>query len=192
MAGDNLAVRKNFLQLLEPLQGAIERYALRNAWNRQQAEDMVQEAVMIAWREFERFAQGTDFRAWLFRILTNTIYSFNKKTGRESKLNSGLAVEDVDMVLQREDAWASILEDPQRVIDALDARLVHAVETLSVEETQCLMLRSLEGFTYKEIAALLDMPMGTVMSHVHRARLKLRERLADMALEQRLSRESLG
>ena len=115
-----------------------------------------------------------------------TIFSFNKKTGRESKHGSGVAVEDLDTMLEREEAWASILDHPQRILESLDARLVDALETLSVDEKQCLMLRTLEGFTYKEIAALLEMPMGTVMSHVHRARLKLREKLSELAVEQRL------
>ena len=76
---------QDFLALLEPVKASIERYALRSAWNREQAQDIVQEAVMTAWREFRRFEPGTDFRAWLFSILVNTIYSFNKRTSRDRK-----------------------------------------------------------------------------------------------------------
>ena len=182
-------VARQFLDLLEPHKESIARYALRNAWNREQAQDIVQEAVMTAWREYHRFEQGTDFRAWIFRILVNTIYSFNKKTSRENRHSSSIPIEDGEDVLQRNNAWSSVLEEPERILESLDDRLVSAIAKLSTDERQCLMLRLLEGFSYKEISAFLCKPMGTVMSHVHRARMKLRERLADLAVEHRLELE---
>ena len=181
---------QEFLALLEPIKVRIERYALRSAWNREQGGDIVQEAVMTAWREFHRFEKGTDFRAWVFRILINTIYSFNKKTGRDRKHGSALPIESFDGVWERESAWASVLEDPARILESLDERLAGAIGELRNDERQCLLLRLVEGFSYKEISSLLSMPMGTVMSHVHRARLKLREQLADLAVEQRLVRDT--
>ncbi|MCZ6651658.1 MAG: sigma-70 family RNA polymerase sigma factor [Planctomycetota bacterium] len=181
---------QEFLVLLEPIKVRIERYALRSAWNREQGQDIVQEAVMTAWREFHRFEQGTDFRAWVFRILINTIYSFNKKTGRDRKHGSAVPIENLDGVLERESAWASVLEDPARILESLDERLAGAIGELRNAERQCLLLRLVEGFSYKQISSLLSMPMGTVMSHVHRARIKLREQLADLAVEQRLVRDT--
>ncbi len=177
---------QEFLALLEPHKAAIERYALRSAWNREQCVDIVQEAVMTAWREFYRFKQGTDFRSWVFRILINTLYSFNKKVNRDRKLGAPLPLEKLEGVMERESAWASVLEGPARVLDSLDGRIVEALGELRHEERQCLLLRLVEDFSYKQISSLLGMPMGTVMSHVHRARLKLRELLADMAVELRL------
>ncbi len=100
-----------------------------------------------------------------------------------------MPMECMDGVLERESAWASILEDHERILESLDERVVSAIAELSRGEQHCLLLRLLEGLTYKEIAAYLTMPMGTVMSNVHRARLKLRERLADLAIEQRLVKE---
>jgi RNA polymerase sigma-70 factor (ECF subfamily) len=181
---------QEFLALLEPIKATIERYALRSAWNREQGRDIVQEAVMTAWREFHRFEQGTDFRAWVFRILINTIYSFNKKTSRDRKHGSTLPIESLDGVLERESAWASVLEEPAKILESLDDRLAGAIGELRNDERQCLLLRLVEGVSYKQIAVLLSMPMGTVMSHVHRARMKLRERLADLAVEQRLVRDT--
>ena len=180
---------QEFMALLEPIKTSVERYALRSAWDREAAHDIVQEAVMIAWREFHRFERGTDFRAWVFRILVNSIYSFNKKTSRNRKHGSALPVDDLDGVMARESAWASVLEEPARIMESLDDRLMSAVRQLSVDEQQCLLLRLLEGFSYKEIASYLSMPMGTVMSHVHRARKKLRERVAALAVEHGLVRE---
>ena len=181
---------QEFLALLEPNKGAIERYALRSAWNPEQGVDIVQEAVMTAWREFHRFKQGTDFRAWVFRILINTIYSFNKKVNRDRKLGSPLPLERLDGAMERESAWASVLEEPAHVFESLDERLVEALGELRHEERQCLLLRLVEDFSYKQISSLLGMPMGTVMSHVYRARLKLRELLADMAVELRLVKDT--
>ena len=182
----NTNVAHQFLDLLEPHKESIARYALRNAWNREQAQDIVQQAVMTAWREYHRFKQGTDFRAWMFRILVNTVYSFNKKTRRENHHSSSIPIEDRDDVVQPENDCSSVLEEPERILELLDDRLVRAITELSSDEKQCLMLRLLEGFSYKEISAFLRKPMGTVMSHVHRARIKLRERLADLAVERRL------
>lgn len=185
------AAEREFLDLLAPLRLSIERYALRNAWNQQQASDIVQEAVMTAWRQYGRFEPGTDFKAWMFRILVNTIYSFNKKTRRDRQLRVAAPVEELDWALERENSWPVILEDSGQVLEQLDDRLVAALDSLSADERQCLLLRLLEGFTYKEISGLLDMPLGTVMSHVHRARLKLRERLSALAVEMGLIQEVL-
>ncbi len=173
---------QQFLELLAPIQESLQRYALRNSWNREQAGDILQEAVLTGWREFHRFQLGTDFRAWMFRVLVNTVYSFNKKVTRE-KLHRTTLGDDLDGVLQREEAWFGILAHPEKVFQDLDQRLVGAIGTLGLDERHCLLLRIVEGFPYKDIATMLDIPMGTVMSHVHRARLKLRERLAELAVE---------
>ena len=95
----------------------------------------------------------------------------------------------MDGVLARESAWAGVLEDPERVLESLDERVVTALTELSLDEQHCLLLLLIEKFTYKEISAYLSLPVGTVMSHVHRARSKLRERLADLAIEHRLVKE---
>ena len=181
---------QEFLVLLEPIRVRIERYALRSAWNREQGGDIVQEAVMTAWRQFHRFEKGTNFSAWIFRILINTIYSFNKKTDRDRKHGSALPIESLDGVWERESAWASVLEDPARVLESLDDRLAGAIGELRIEERQCLLLRLVEGLSYKQISSLLSMPLGSVMSHVYRARLKLREELADLAVELNLVKDT--
>lgn len=180
---------QEFLALLDPVKVSLERYALRSAWNKDQAADIVQQAVMTAWREFHKFRTGTCFKAWVFRILINTIFSFNKKVSRDRKNKTALPIEHLEGVLERESAWASILEEPEKILESLDDRLILAIAELSLGEQQCLLLKLLEGLTYKEIASYLSIPIGTVMSHVHRARLKLREQLADLAIEQRLVRE---
>lgn len=188
MAGT--AKADEFLELLAPIRDALHRFAMRSAWRRDQAADIVQEAVMTAWRQFDVFETGTNFRAWVFKILLNTAYRVNRKTHRAKEVSLDSENFDTAEALEKEDAWLSILENPARVMEALDDRMVKALEQLGPVERECFLLRLLEDFSYKEIAELLDLPMGTVMSHVYRARMKLRERLAQMAIEEGLVRSS--
>jgi len=179
---------EKFLRLLEPVRHSLHRFASRNVWRRDQVGDVVQEAVMTAWRHFPRFEEGTNFRAWMFKILLNTLYRTNRKFSRSREVRVENETFDAQQSLERETAWASILEDPHRVLESLDDRVVKALEGLAVTERQCFLLRLLEDFSYKEIAEQLDLPLGTVMSHVYRARMKLRERLAVLAAEEGLIR----
>jgi len=163
---------------------------MRSAWRRDQAADIVQEAIMTAWRQFDVFETGTNFRAWVFKILLNTAYRVNRKTHRAKEVSLDSENFDTAEALEKEDAWLSVLENPERVMETLDDRVVRALEQLGQVERECFLLRLLEDLSYKEIAELLDLPMGTVMSHVYRARMKLRERLAQMAMEEGLVRSS--
>jgi RNA polymerase sigma-70 factor (ECF subfamily) len=179
---------ERFLRLLEPVRNSLHRFAVRNVWRRDQVADVVQETVMTAWRHFPAFEPGTNFRAWMFKILLNTLYRINRKTNRAREVRFDTDMFDAQPSLDREEAWASVLDDPQRVLDSLDDRVVRALDALSPTERHCFLLRLLEDFSYKEIAEQLAMPLGTVMSHVYRARMKLRERLAALALEEGLVR----
>ncbi len=173
-----------FLALLEPIRDGLYRYARQMAWQSDQAPDILQEAVMTAWREFGRFERNTNFKAWMFRILINTIYRLNKRVARHRAASLDEASMDASVVMEREDTWSMLLDSPERLTELLDERLVQALDRLGADERQCLLLRLLEGFSYKEIAAMLEIPMGTVMSHVHRGRRKLRERLSGLAMEE--------
>lgn len=188
MAGT--AKADEFLELLAPIRDSLHRFAMRSAWRRDQAADIVQEAVMTAWRQFDVFETGTNFRAWVFKILLNTAYRVNRKTHRAKEVSLDSENFDTAEALEKEDAWLSVLENPERVMETLDDRVVRALEQLGQVERDCFLLRLLEDLSYKEIAELLDLPMGTVMSHVYRARMKLRERLAQMAMEEGLVRSS--
>ncbi len=183
---------KEFLDLLEPIRDSLYRYTGRMAWDREQVGDIVQEAVMVAWREFGRFQPGTNFKAWMFKILINTLYRLNKKVARRREAPLDETRIELHAVLEREDTWASLLDNPDRLRQILDDRLAHALDRLGLDERECLLLRLLEGFSYKEIAAALEIPLGTAMSHVHRARAKLREQLSALAIEHGLIKENAG
>ena len=188
MAGTGQA--EEFLELLRPIRDSLHRFAVRSTWRKDQAQDILQEAIMTAWRQFDRFETGTNFRAWMFKILLNTVYRVNRKTHRAREVRFETESFDVAAVLDKQEAWLSILEDPQRVIESLDDRVVQGLRRLAPTERECFLLRLLEGFSYKQIAEQLGLPMGTVMSHVYRARMKLRERLAGLAIEEGLVRGS--
>lgn len=181
---------KQFVALLEPIRDSLYRYAKRAAWKDGDVGDIVQEAFMTAWRQIDRFELGTNFRAWMFQILVNTVYRFNKRLKRQREVLLDEAMMDLNATMTREETWSVLLDTPDQLEQILDERLVRGLRKLGGDERQCLLLRLLEGFSYKEIAAMRNIPLGTVMSHVHRARMKLREELAALAAEHGLTREA--
>jgi len=181
---------KRFLDLLQPFRDSLYRYAKHTAWRADLVDEIVQESVMTAWREFDRYRPGTNFRAWMFTILVNTSYRLNKRVIRKREVPLDDSSDDLHMLMGREEAWSYLLNDQVKLMQLLDERLVHALRKLGEDERHCLLLRSLEELTYKEIAAMLNLPLGTVMSHVHRARIRLREVLAGLAVEYGFTEES--
>ena len=153
-----------------PHSRSLLRVASRLAGNVSAAEDLVQETLLRAWRHFSQFQKGTNVRAWLFRILFNAFY----EQGR--KLRSG----PVLVPLPEPDSRA----EPSRnaKFSALDAAEVgQAFGELSTEHRTVLLLAIVEGFTCREMAEILSVPIGTVMSRLSRARRELRIRLAPAA-----------
>ena len=182
---------KAFLELLEPIKDSLYGYAHRAVWRQDHVADVVQETCMTAWREFGRFERETNFRAWMFQILVNTIFRLNKQARRRREISLEDAGGELQTVLEREEAWSQLLESPDKLMDLLDDRLIRALGQLDPGERQCFLLRLLQGFAYKEIAAMLSIPLGTVMSRVHRARMKLRENLASLAVERGFIKEAM-
>ncbi len=168
-----------FMALLTPERDALWRFAQRQCWDKSSAEDCLQDAVMTAYRKFDVFTPGTSFRAWVFRILINVILNSNSQTRRALSRRGGL--EDLDLVaaLEREQAYENILENVDDYLDRVPDAVKRAVKSLPAHERMVFLLRAVEGFSYRDIATFLEIPMGTVMSHLFRARTRLRETLAD-------------
>ncbi len=181
--------RADFLELLEPLKDQLYRYAHKAIWQVDDAADALQDAVLTAWKSFSKYQPGTNFRAWIFQILVYTIYRFNKQSVRHRGASLDDIGEDFQVTMDQEESWSFLLDHPDKLRELLDDRLVAALEQLGEDERQCLLLRLLEDFSYKEIARMLNMPLGTAMSHVYRARKKLRQTLATTNLEQRRAKE---
>jgi RNA polymerase sigma-70 factor, ECF subfamily len=163
--------------------------ALRMTRNPADAEDLVQETYLKAYRGYGGFQEGTNLKAWLYRILTNTFinrYRAAKRRPDETDL------EDVeDFYLYRrlgglEEARASRSAEDELLDFFTETEVKDAVESLPEQFRLAVLLADVEGFSYKEIADILDIPMGTVMSRLHRGRKALQKRLYDFASERGL------
>ena len=163
--------------------------ALRMTRNPADAEDLVQETFLKAYRAYHTFTEGTNLKAWLYRILTNTyINKYRKQKRRPSEVDLG-DVQDLYLYRQigsEESAGASQSVE-QKVLDGLvESDIKEAVEELPENFRLPVLLADLEGFAYKEIAEILDIPIGTVMSRLHRGRKAMQKRLWEFARERGL------
>jgi RNA polymerase sigma-70 factor, ECF subfamily len=149
----------------------LARWLVRNPEN---AEDVMQEACLRAMKFFGGY-QGGDARAWLLRIVRNTAYTFLEKN-RPSEL-----ADEFDEALHTQAQKQAADAETAAVKAAESGQLQAALEMLPVRFREALILRELEGMSYKEIAEVMDIPMGTVMSSLARARAQLRQRMASVA-----------
>ncbi|HEX2039158.1 MAG TPA: sigma-70 family RNA polymerase sigma factor [Acidimicrobiales bacterium] len=159
--------------------------ALRMTRNPAEAEDLVQETYLKAYRAFGSFQAGTNLKAWLYRILTNTfINAYRAKKRRPEQAD----VEDVeDLYLYHRlgglEAAAAGRSAEEEVLERFtDDEVKEAIESLPEQFRLAVLLADVEGFTYKEIAQILDIPIGTVMSRLHRGRRALQKRLYDFGM----------
>jgi len=162
---------------------ALYRTALRMTRSEEEAEDLVQETYIRAFRFQEQFEAGTNLKAWLFRILTNTfINQFRRRKSRPQTTE----LDDVDeSALYRHMTGASAAStaaEPEAVVldRVVDSEVTKALEELP-EKFRTVVLLDVEGFSYKEMAEMLHVPIGTVMSRLHRGRKFLQKRLYDLA-----------
>ena len=176
----------------EAMQYAQSLYstALRMTCNQSDAEDLVQETYLKAFRSYGSFETGTNLKAWLFRILTNTFintYRAKQRRPQESDLGS---VEDL-FLYKRLPSLAGLSESAEeQLLDLFPAAEVReAIENLPETFLLPMLLNDVEGFSYKEVAKILDIPIGTVMSRLHRGRKTMQEALYDYASQRHLITE---
>lgn len=157
--------------------------ALRMTRNRSDAEDLVQETMMKAYGAFDGFAEGTNLKAWLFRIMTNTyINSYRKKKRHPEYLTDEISdFEGQETAGRRSDRPRSAEVEALEGLPSSELRA--ALDALPYEFRVTVYYADVEGFAYKEIAEIMQTPIGTVMSRLHRARRQLRNALADLAVE---------
>lgn len=180
---------QTFEELVQPLLGSLYHTALSFVRNPADAEDAVQETLLRAYRAFERFEHGTNFKAWLFRILTN--YCINRHR-RGERAPDSVAYHDIEREAEaagaRQQEWVG--EPVAAVFDELlDEQIERAIDTLPMEFRAVLVLADLQDQSYKEIADQLSIPIGTVRSRLFRARRLMRDQLTDYALERGYIRE---
>ena len=171
---------RDAMPFLDQLYGA----AMRMTRNPTDAEDLVQETYLKAFAAFDSFQEGTNLRAWLFRILTNTYINQYRRKQRQPYQASADELTD----WQLNDAQERITSAPRsaeaEALDRLaDSDVVEALAAIPEDFRLAVYLADVEGFSYKEIAEIMDTPVGTVMSRLHRGRKLLRESLRDYAIE---------
>jgi len=159
--------KKLFQELLIPELGALFRTALRMTRNREDAEDLVQETTTKAFSAFDRFEEGTNFRAWIFKILTNTFINNYYRVRERDKLPSLDEMEE-------ESAFQPVFDGispEQALLNTLTKEDIQkAIDIIPIDFKSVVILNLVEGFSYKETAEILDIPIGTVMSRLHRGR----------------------
>jgi RNA polymerase sigma-70 factor, ECF subfamily len=185
----HVAERAMFADQAMPLMDSLYAAAMRMTRNPADAEDLVQETYLKAYRSFGTFEEGTNLKAWLYRILTNTyINAYRTRKRRPEETD----VEDVeDLYLYRrlgglEGAAAGRSAEDELLDMYTDDEVKAAIESLPEQFRLAVFLADVEGFSYKEIAEILDIPIGTVMSRLHRGRRGLQKRLWEFAVERGL------
>jgi len=184
-----MADQANFSQDALQYNRQLYSAAMRMTRNPADAEDLVQETYLKAYRAYHTFTEGTNLKAWLYRILTNTyINKYRKDARRPNEVDLG-TVEDLYLYrrIGSEASAEASRTTEERVLDGLvESDVKEAVEELPETFRMPVLLADLEGFSYKEIAEILDIPIGTVMSRLHRGRKAMQKRLWEFAKERGL------
>lgn len=166
------------LQYIDQLYAA----ALRMARNPADAEDLVQEAYMKAFSAFHQYKPGTNLKAWLYRILTNTYINVYRKRQREPQQANADTIEDWQLARAGEHDSKGLLSAETEALNRLpDSNVKEALQAIPEDFRMAVYYSDVEGFSYKEISDIMDTPIGTVMSRLHRGRKLLRDLLADYA-----------
>jgi RNA polymerase sigma-70 factor, ECF subfamily len=185
-----MADQAHFAEQAMDLMPSLYSAAMRMTRNPADAEDLVQETYLKAYRGFGGFQEGTNLKAWMYRILTNTyINQYRAKKRRPTEQNLD---EAEDLYLYRRLGGLEAAQAGRSAEDELmdwftDGEVKDAIESLPDNFRMAVLLADVEGFSYKEIAEILDIPIGTVMSRLHRGRKALQKQLYEFATSRGLA-----
>jgi RNA polymerase sigma-70 factor (ECF subfamily) len=184
---DDAALRERFERDVLPMLPNLYAAALRMTRNPSDAEDLVQDTYLRAFRGFSGFTEGTNLKAWLYRILTNSFINTYRKKQRQPQTVEGPDDLDEWYLFDKLGGRNVELSAETEVLDKIpDEAVKSALESLPENFRLPVLLADVEGFSYKEIAEIMDTPIGTVMSRLHRGRKALQRALWDTAKERGL------
>lgn len=184
MATENEVTRREgeFEAAAMPFLDSLYNTAYRMTRNAQDAEDLVQETYLKAYRAFDRFEAGTNLKAWLFKILKNTFINEYRRRQHAPAQTDFADIEESFESQLADDAAGGIKNPEDELLqDVLDEDVQRAIDELPVDYRMVVLLADLEGFSYKEISDILDIPVGTVMSRLYRGRRLLQRSMLDYA-----------
>ena len=173
--GENLGW--DFEEAALPFLDGLYSMAYRLTRNAEDAEDLVQETYLKAYKHYDKFEAGTNLKAWLYRIMRNTFINGYRKKQNQPPQSAFSEIEESFESLVRQEPSRQIKDPEQEILDAiLDQDVQEALNTLREDYRMVIHLVDLEGFSYKEAASILEVPVGTVMSRLYRGR-RLLERV---------------